>query len=87
VKKIKNINPRRKKFLILIGASLVGFLVSVLLHNFLYGLSVISQHIFLLSRLAEILHAFFFLVAIFVCPIAFIVGVIGSIAFSKKPTR
>jgi len=46
------------------GASATGFLVSLLLHNFLYGLSVITHHISTLHYLFEFLHAVFFIIAI-----------------------
>ena len=77
--KTKTINPKFKKFLILTGASSVGFLLSVLLHNFLYALSVLVQHVSLLHNLAEFLHATFFIIGIFIYPIVFVVGIIGSI--------
>lgn len=85
--KTKTINPKLKKFLILTGISSTGFFLSVLLHNFLYGLSVLLQHISSLHRLIEILSAVFFLIGIFVCPIAFVIGVVGGIILSKKPAN
>jgi uncharacterized membrane protein len=68
-----------RKFLILVGASAVGFFVSVLLHNFFYALGVITSNITILRYLTEILHVTFFLIAIFVCPLGFLIGAIGSI--------
>lgn len=68
-----------KKFLILTGASAAGFFVSVLLHNFLYGLSEIIRHITLLHYLTEALHVTFFIIAVLVCPLGFLIGTIGSI--------
>jgi len=57
----KKIKGKLKKFLILTGASAVGFFTSVLLHNLI---------------LEE--EPLFFLLAIVVCPIGFLVGVVGS---------
>ncbi len=75
-----------KKFLILTGGSAVGFFISVMLHNFLYALGIISENIFILKQLFEVLNVAFFLIAIFVCPITFLIGFIGTIVlfFKKK---
>ena len=53
-----------KKFLILIGTSAIGLVVSVLLYNPIFNLFI---------------RPFSFFFATFVCPIAFLVGAIGSI--------
>ena len=76
-----------KKFLILTGASAAGFFVSTLLHNVFYGLGVITGHITILNYLMEILHVAFFIVAIFVCPLGFLIGVVGSIVMFVKRKR
>jgi len=74
-----------KKFLILTGASFGGFIVSVILHNVFYGLGIITSEFTVLSYLMGVLEVFFFLVAVFVCPIGFLVGVTGStVMFIKK---
>lgn len=62
-----------KKYLILAGASLAGFLIFVVLHNIISGL--LSQY---LNR--EIEEPVFFILATIVCPAGLLVGVIGSIA-------
>lgn len=68
-----------KKFLILTGASAAGFVALSVLHNVFYGLSVITSHIAVLSYLIRVFEVMFFLVAIFVCPLVFLIGVVGSI--------
>lgn len=68
-----------KKFLILTGAPAVGFPVSVLLHNAFYGLGIMAEHITVLRYLMEVLHIAFFILAIFVCPLGFLVGAVGSV--------
>lgn len=83
----KKVEKGLKKFLILTGASSAGFLVSVLLHNFLYALAVITSHIKGLHYLFEVLHAAFFIAGIFICPIGFLVGVVGSIVFLLKKRK
>ncbi len=68
----------------LTGTSAVGFFVSILLHNFLYGLAEITKYSFRLHSLMETLHVTFFLIAIFICPIGFLVGILGSVVFFCK---
>jgi len=70
-----------KKFLLLTGASATGIFVFVLLHNAIYGL-------FILCFGADFWNGgdepFFFIMAIFVCPIGFLVGAVGSIVLRHK---
>jgi len=75
------------KFLILTGASAAGFFISVLLHNFLYGLGVITRNIAILHYLFEFLHTAFFITAIFICPLGFLVGVMGSAVMLFKKEK
>ena len=61
-----------KKFLLLTGISSVGFLVFVVLHNLVSGLlSVILN--------SEVEEPVFFILAVIVCPLGFIIGAAGSI--------
>ena len=76
-----------RRFLILLGASLVGFLIFVVLHNLFYALAQISAHIVVLGQLLEYLHAVFFLVAILVCPAGFLIGAAGSVAMAVMRAR
>jgi len=80
-------NGALKRFLILTGGSATGFFVFVLLHNFFYGLGIITNQIFILSLIMEILHAAFFIIAIFVCPLGFVIGLIGTIVASIKKRK
>ncbi len=73
-----------KKFLMLTGASATGFFVFVFLHNAFYALSTITNHIIVLNYLIEALHAAFFIIAICVCPIGFLVGIVGTILAQVK---
>jgi len=63
-----------KKFLLLTGASAVGLPVCALLHN-------------VVSRLFNIEEPVFFFMAIFVCPIGFLVGAAGTIVLTLKSKR
>jgi len=68
-----------KKFLILTGISATGFFVCVFLHNVFYGLSIITNQIPILSFVMEMLDIAFFIIATLICPLAFVIGAIGSI--------
>ena len=82
---VQKIEGKFKKLLILTGASAAGFFVCVLLHNIFYALAQVSGHIIILSYLMKVFEVIFFLIAIFACPIGFIIGVIGTIVmFNKK---
>ena len=83
----EKVESKLKKFLILTGASALGLFVFVILHNAFYALSTITGEIFILNYLIEGLQVAFFLMAIPVCPIAFLVGVIGSIILLIKKNR
>lgn len=61
-----------KVFLILSGAAPAAMIVSVVLHNVVSGLLTA-----LLNRNLE--EPVFFLIAVFGCPAAFLVGVVGSV--------
>lgn len=76
-----------KKFLILTGASSTGFFVSIFLHNMFYALNTITSHIIVLKYLTEVIHVGFFIIAIPVCPIGFLVGIIGSIVLIIKKRK
>jgi len=73
-----------KKFLILTGVSAGGFFVSIFLHNAFYALGVITNQIIILNYLVEVINVGFFIIAIFVCPLGFLIGVIGSIVLLNK---
>ena len=82
---VQKIEGKLKKFLMLTGASAAGFFVFVLLHNIFYGLEQVTSHVTVLCYLMKAFEVIFFLIAIFACPIGFVIGVIGTIVmFSKK---
>ena len=73
-----------KRFLILTGVSAAGFFLSILLHNIFYALAVVTVQISVLNYLMRILHVGFFFISIFVCPLGFLIGMIGSIILFFK---
>jgi len=76
-----------KKFLILTGASSVGFFISILLHNVIYGLFIYLFGDTFWERIGLGDEPFFFIIAIFVCPLAFLVGVVGTIVLLVKKRK
>jgi len=82
---VQKVEGKLKKFLMLTGASAAGFFVFAILHNIFYGLEQVTGHITILSYLMKAFEVIFFLIAIFACPIGFLIGVIGTIImFNKK---
>ena len=69
---------RLRRFLILTGASSAGLTVFSALHNAFYGLAELASKWPVLKHAAGGLEVAFFVVAVCVCPIGYIVGVLGS---------
>ncbi len=76
-----------KKFFLLTGASSAGFFVFVLLHNFIYGLFIHFFGADFWDRIGTGDEPVFFIMAIIVCPLGFLVGAIGSIVLGIKSLR
>lgn len=70
-----------KKFFILTGASAAGVLVSVLLHNLVYGLFEYFAGADFWNGGDE---PVFFIMAIVVCPLGFLVGAVGAIIIGAR---
>ncbi|MBW3001608.1 hypothetical protein KY338_00435 [Candidatus Woesearchaeota archaeon] len=74
-----------KFFLLLTGISSSCFVLFVVFHNFFYALNIIWADIAVLRYLTEWLHVGYFLIGVLVCPVTFLIGLIGSIVlFLKK---
>ncbi len=75
-----------KKFLILTGASSSGFFIFAILHNVIYGLFILlfGEEFWNFCGGDE---PFFFIIAVLVCPIGFLVGVVGSIVLLIKNSK
>lgn len=78
------IHEKLKKFLLLTGASVAGFAVFSFLHNLFYGLGMLASHLTVLSYLMEVLHVGCFIISIFICPLGFLIGIIGTIVLLIK---
>ncbi|MBC8275356.1 MAG: hypothetical protein H8E40_10370 [Chloroflexi bacterium] len=73
------LNKIFKSFLLLTGSSAVGVFVSILLHGVIYGLFILLFGEGFWDRIGIPDEPFFFMMAIFVCPLAYLVGTVGSI--------
>ena len=78
---------KTRRFLILLGASVIGFLVFVFLHNAFYALTILTSHIAALSHLMEAFHVVSFIIAVFLCPATFLAGAVGSIVCAVMGRR
>ena len=77
----EKVGGRLKKFFLLTGASASGVFISILLHNLVYTLFV---HFFGTDFWNGGDELFFFTLAVFICPLGFLVGVVGSIILVIK---
>jgi len=64
-----------------------GYIIFSILHNLFYGLAEITGHIIILNYLMKALEMIFFLIAVFACPIGFLVGVMGSVVLLIKERK
>jgi hypothetical protein len=76
-----------RKFLILTGAGAIGIPVSIVLHNVIYGLFVYFFSEGFWGRIGLGDEPVFFVMGIFICPIAFLVGTVGSIVIAIRSQR
>ena len=76
-----------KKFLLITVAAPIGAVVSVALHNFIYGVFIYFFGADFWERTGIGEEPVFFTIAIFICPVAFLVGVVGSIVLLIKARR
>jgi hypothetical protein len=69
-----------KRFLILLGASLLGFPVAAVLHNLFYALAELAAEFVGLAQVLGFLDGVFFLIGVLVCPPGILVGAVGAAA-------
>jgi hypothetical protein len=73
-----NVRGRLKKFMLLTGASAAGIPVSVILHNLIYGLFIhfFGENFWERTGMSD--EPVFFVLATIICPLAFLIGVVGT---------
>jgi len=75
---------KRKIYLLLSGFSSAGFLLGVVLHNLLYALGMITENLVIVNKIINFFAVAFFLAATIICPVGFIVGMVGTLIILKK---
>ena len=80
----RGVSGRLRKFLLLTGASAAGFFISIFLHNFIYGLFIILFGPDFWDRIGLGDEPLFFFIALLICPLAFLIGTIGSLLLLKS---
>ena len=78
------VKGKQRRFLLLTGGSAVCFFVCVFLHNFIYGLFIVLFGPDFWQRIGLEDEPFFFLFALVVCPVGFLIGTIGSLVLFIK---
>jgi hypothetical protein len=68
-----------RTFWLLAGASTAGFALGSVLHNVFYALATITDNWPILHQSMEVLEVGFFVIAVLLCPLAFLVGMVGAI--------
>jgi hypothetical protein len=76
-----------KAFLLLTSSSAVGFFVSILLHGVVYGLFILIFGEDFWDRIGIPDEPAFFIMALIICPIAYLVGTVGSIVLILRRKR
>ncbi|MDP2910631.1 MAG: hypothetical protein Q8N58_02510 [bacterium] len=80
----EKIQSKLRDSLLLIGISSAGFFISIFLHNIFYGLAVISERVVVLSYLMKFFDISFFVIAIFACPLLFLISAIITLILFLK---
>jgi hypothetical protein len=76
-----------RSFLILLGASLLGFPLAVVLHNLFYALGIMVADVAPLRVVLGWLEVGFFLLAVLVCPPGVLIGAAGSLVLAIRRVR
>lgn len=73
-----------KRFLLVTSSSAVGIFASILLHNLVYGafIQLFGEDFWERTGIGD--EPFFFIMTIFICPIAYLVGTVGSIVLMLR---
>ena len=80
----ENVTGKSRLFQLLAGYSSAGFFLCVVLHNLLYGAAILAEDIVLLNKVLGFLEAAFFLIGVILCPIGFIVGMVGIFVVQRR---
>ncbi len=73
-----------KRFLLLMSGSIIAVVLGIVLHNFMYALATLAEDMRALHAILGALEVGFFLAAIFVFPVTFLIGAIGVIVLMVR---
>lgn len=79
---LRKLTGRLRIFVLMIAGSIIGFFVSVLLHNAVYAIVFVR-----LLDMPDADEPIFFIIAVIVCPILFAVGVVGALVTWLRERR
>ena len=79
----ERLSGKVKLFLLLSGFSATGFVLGVVLHNLFYALSTLTENLNTLNIVLNFFEVSFFLMAVILCPIGLLVGIVGTIILWK----
>ncbi len=77
----------RKKFKWLAIGSLIGIPVFIVLYNLLYGLALMAEDYLVIAKALELLSALSFIFALMICPVGFVIGLVGIAIIKDKQTE
>jgi hypothetical protein len=76
-----------RKYLLLAGAAVVGFVLLAVVHNIAHHLVDITDGMIVLSQALEVVSVAAFLGAILVCPPAVLVGLLGAVWMTLRRSQ
>ena len=79
---LKKLTGNLRIFVLMIAGSIVGFFVSVVLHNAIYAIVLVK-----LLDMPDSDEPVFFVIAVIVCPIVLAVGVVGALVTWLRERR
>ncbi|MBW2970747.1 hypothetical protein KY320_01150 [Candidatus Woesearchaeota archaeon] len=82
-----DIKCKPRAYLLMTGASIAGILSFSILHNLLYAMEILTTNIPIIPNIFGFIHGFSFIMAVLVCPIGFVIGIIGTITLTLKKTK
>ena len=83
----EKVEGKLRKFLLLTGIAPLVMFGSIILHNLVYGLFIVLFGENFWERIGIGDEPFFFILAVIICPIAFLVGATGTIVLFIKEKK
>lgn len=83
----EKVEDKLRKFLLATGIAPLVMFGSIILHNLVYGLFIVLFGENFWERIGIGDEPFFFILAVIICPIAFLVGAIGTVVLFIKEKK